>query len=119
MQAGVKNACEKAHYVNMEEPTLFLEEPTLFLSDVPSVQFSTDREWIESCDMSEEGGRLSAWFPGARDCGVREDVVGLGSYGRLLTVLLTDECDSEAKDDSEVEDDYIDRWKQGIFRPKR
>jgi hypothetical protein len=46
-------------------------------------------------------------------------VVGLGNYGRLLTVLLTDECDSEAKDDSEVEDDYIDRWKQGIFRPKR
>jgi len=86
---------------------------------VPSVRFSRDREWIEACDMSEEGGRLSAWFPGARDCEVQEDVVGLGNYGRLLTVLLTEECDSEVKDDREDEDDYIDRWKQGIFRSKR
>ncbi len=44
---------------------------------------------------------------------VREDVVGLGIYGWLLTVLGAD-CETDADDDDEVvEDDYIERWKRG------
>jgi Zn-dependent peptidase ImmA (M78 family) len=86
--------------------------------NVPSARFSTDREWIEACNISEEGGQLSAWFPGGRDREVEEDVVGLGSYGRLLTVLMTDAPETEEDDDGEEQDDYIDRWKRGIFRGK-
>jgi hypothetical protein len=47
---------------------------------------------------------------------VEEDVIGLGSYGRLLTVLLTEELDSEDEDEVEDGDEYIDRWKNGVFR---
>ncbi len=46
-------------------------------------------------------------------------MVGLGSYERLLTVLMTEETESEDDDKEEDQDDYIDRWKQGIFRGKR
>jgi Zn-dependent peptidase ImmA (M78 family) len=89
-------------------------------SEVPSKRFSTDLEWIRACHIAEEGGRLSAWFPGTRDREVEEDVVGLGSYERLLTVLMTEETESGDDDDDEGgQDDYIDRWKQGIFRGKR
>lgn len=87
--------------------------------NVPSARFSTDREWIEACSISEEGGQLAAWFPGVRDREAEEDVVGLGSYGRLLTVLMTDASEAEEDDDAEEQDDYIDRWKNGIFRGKR
>lgn len=88
-------------------------------SAVPSTRFSTDLEWVRDCRIAEEGGRLSAWFPGTRDCEVEEDVVGLGSYERLLTVLMTDEAETEEDDDEGEQDDYIDRWKQGVFRGKR
>ena len=85
----------------------------------PVLRVERGTEWIRDCRIAEEGGRLSAWFPGTRDCELEEDVVGLGSYERLLTVLMTDEAEAEEADDEEEQDDYIDRWKQGIFRGKR
>jgi hypothetical protein len=66
-----------------------------------------------------ESGAIAAWFPGARDREVEEDVVGLGSYERLLTVLMTEEAETEDDNDEGEQDDYIDRWKQGIFPGKR
>jgi hypothetical protein len=87
--------------------------------DVPSARFSKDREWVEACKISEEGCLLSAWFPNVSDREVEEDVVGLGSYGRLLTVLMTEEVEAEEAEENEGEDDYVDRWKQGFYRPKR
>jgi Zn-dependent peptidase ImmA (M78 family) len=87
--------------------------------EAPSKRFSSELEWIKAGQIAEEGGRLSAWFPGARDREVEEDVVGLGSYERLLTVLMTEETESDDDDNEEDQDDYIDRWKQGIFRGKR
>ena len=42
---------------------------------------------------------------------VEEDVVGLGSYERLLTVLMTEETAQEEEDSEVDQDDYIDRWK--------
>jgi Zn-dependent peptidase ImmA (M78 family) len=89
-------------------------------SDVTSKSFSTNLEWIRTCHIAEERERLSAWFPGTRDREVEEDIVGLGSYERLLTVLMTEETDWGDDDDDEAEqDDYVDRWERGIFRGKR
>ena len=88
-------------------------------SSAPSTKFSGNRDWIEACNVSEEGARLSAWFPAVRDRDVEEDVVGLGSYGRLLTVLVTQEIDEAEEEERDVEDGYIDRWKHGYFRSKR
>jgi len=88
-------------------------------SNVPSKRFSTELDWIRSCQISEEGGRLASWFPAVQDRDVEEDVVGLGSYERLLTVLVTEETDFEGEADEDDEDDYIDRWKQGFFRGKK
>lgn len=88
-------------------------------SHTSSKRYSTNVEWIAAGHIAEEGGRLAAWFPGARDREVEEDIVGLGSYERLLTVLMTEEESSAQEDEEEEQDDYIDRWKTGIFRGKR
>ncbi len=85
----------------------------------PSKRYSSELDWIRAGNIAEEGGQLSAWFPGAPNWEVEEDVVGLGSYERLLTVLVTEGTESEDDDNEEDQDDYIDRWKQGIFRAKR
>lgn len=87
--------------------------------DVASARFSTRFDWIRAGEIAEEGSRLASWFPGLADRNVEEDIVGLGSYERLLTVLLTDEAPSEEEEEGEEQDDYIDRWKEGRFRSKR
>lgn len=87
--------------------------------NVPSARFCTRFDWIGACEVAEEGSRLAQWFPGIADRDVEEDIVGLGTYERLLTILVTEQTDSEENDDADGDDDYIDRWKQGIFRSKR
>ena len=88
-------------------------------SSVPSARFSRQSDWIRAGEMAEEGSRLARWFPDIADREVEEDVVGLGSYGRLLTVLVTEELKAEEDAQDDEPDDYIDRWKRGVFRSKK
>jgi hypothetical protein len=88
-------------------------------TDVPSSESATDLDWIRRCEVTRERARLCAWFSGADGREVEEDIVGLGSYERLLTVLLTEETELDEAGGEEPEDDYIERWKRGVFRGKR
>jgi hypothetical protein len=53
-----------------------------------------------------EGGytSLDEWFDDGPELEMKEDVVGLGSYGRTLTVLFTSEALDDGDDDSESDD---------------
>ena len=51
--------------------------------------------------------------------GYEEDIAGLGSYGRLLTVLITDAVREDIEEDTDEDDNYIERWEKGIFRPRK
>jgi hypothetical protein len=87
---------------------------------VLSARFSTQLDWIRAGETAEDSGSLQRWFPDMKDREVQEDIVGLGSYERLLTVLITDDPEVEGDDDDGEEgDNCIDRWKQGIFRAKK
>jgi Zn-dependent peptidase ImmA (M78 family) len=58
-------------------------------------------------------GRLNDWMGGDRVYPVREEVVGLGQYGRTLTVLTSASLRAEKGydyDDEEDEDEAIERW---------
>lgn len=57
---------------------------------------------VESSLHQEGATFLDAWFEGAPEIEVNEDVVGLGSYGKTLTVLFTEEL---LEDDDVYEDD--------------
>ena len=62
---------------------------------------------------------LNEWFDGAPRIEMKEDVVGLGHYGKTLTVLFTRETLTEEetqKDDAEEEEyegGYIPSWRRG------
>jgi len=89
--------------------------------NVPTYALSSDTEWIRCSNVALEGSLLNQWFPDANEQEVEEDVVGLGSYDRTLTVLIT-EPDPEEEDDEDNEergDGYIERMKEGIFRPRK
>lgn len=49
---------------------------------------------VLASDECDGEGNLAEWFDGAPDVRVTEEVVGLGAYGRLLTILTCDELRS-------------------------
>lgn len=56
----------------------------------------------------EETSNLQHWFGGRRSIEISEDVVGLGRYGKTLTVLY--DIDIPAPEDEEDEQSLIDSW---------
>jgi len=88
-------------------------------SKIPSSARSLDEEWITTCDIAEEGSLLNDWFPGAPALEAEEDIVGLGSYGRLLTILLPEWNPEEEEEEDSKSDDWTERWEKGYFRGKR
>lgn len=87
--------------------------------NVPTHRLGSDDDWIDSCEIALEGSVLNQWFPDCLRQDVEEDVVGLGSYGRTLTVLVTNPSSEEEDEDVEEKDDYIERWKEGRLRPRK
>lgn len=97
----------------------WLRRDALLPQRVPSVNLGVDRDWVARCAIVEEGACLCDWFSGAPNLEVEEDIVGLGSYGRLLTVLITDWAEEEHEEDETGYDSYIERMKMGVFRKRK
>ena len=53
--------------------------------------FNEDQNNILSGTKVESVSYLDAWFSGAQSEEVSEDIVGLGQYGKTLTVLFCEE----------------------------
>jgi hypothetical protein len=62
-----------------------------------TARFHEDPTNIESAKRHEGSSHLAKWFDGAPEVEMDEDVVGLGDYGKVLTILFTE----EALDDEE------------------
>lgn len=69
-----------------------------------TAKFNTNFENIEEARRDEGYTWLNEWLDGAPEVEMKEDVVGLGSYGRTLTVLHTSEAIEEYEE--EDDDDY-------------
>jgi hypothetical protein len=73
-----------------------------FLPDGTTATFNADAANISDARREDGCSYLSDWFDGAPDVEVNEDVVGLGNYGKTLTILFTDE---DLEDEDEADDD--------------
>jgi len=94
-----------------------LERPrngSLISSDVATRIFNQDKSNIKTGRRVESTSQLSDWFGGKWDIELTEEVVGLGSYGRTLTVLTPSEhLDIEAlQAEEELEESWIPRFKK-------
>lgn len=65
-------------------------------------RFNANPANIEQAAQDEGTCHLDDWFDGAPQVEVNEDVIGLGSYGKTLTVLFTDD---ELEDENEYDDE--------------
>lgn len=77
-----------------------------------TARFNQSPERIAQAARSESDIDIMDWLGGRRSVEATEEVVGLGSYGKTLTVLtcpsLVDETYQDEDDDDE--EDLIDRW---------
>jgi hypothetical protein len=79
-----------------------------------TAKFNREVTRIERCEDTEGCCSLTDWFQNAPDAEIQEDVVGLGHYGKTLTVLFADELPTE--DDEYEEEDMViglpsSRWR--------
>lgn len=76
--------------------------------DTPTYHFNQDPNNVRFGCRVQETSNLQQWLGGRRSIEIREDIVGLGSYGRTLTVLY----DLDIPDDDEEEDErnLIESW---------
>ena len=68
-----------------------------------TARFNHDRSNRGTCNCDTATCSLNDWFERAPDVEFKEDVVGLGHYGKTLTVLFTDEVLTE--DDEQDDED--------------
>ncbi len=61
-----------------------------------TLKFNENEAFVTEARRVDGSSRLSDWFEGAPDVEVNEDVLGLGTYGKTLTVIYTDQ-DIEAE----------------------
>jgi hypothetical protein len=67
---------------------------------------------VKSAARAGGTSNLQDWFGGRHDIEVTEDVVGLGSYGRTLTLLY--EIDLPGAEEREEEESMHDSWTPGF-----
>lgn len=76
-------------------------------SDSVTADFNAEAENIARGRQAEGQSCLQDWFSGPHRQEILEEVVGLGSYGKTLTVLTGMEPPDEMEDE---EDDLEESW---------
>jgi len=80
--------------------------------------FNKDPQNVSSARRVMSSSTLGAWFDGGEDVELTEEVIGLGEYGRTLTVLSADSLPDpvEEREESQEDDDEnllpSQRWRQ-------
>jgi len=76
--------------------------------DTPTHTFNLDADNVRRAARVEDASNLQKWFGGSRSAEISEDAVGLGSYGKTLTVLY--DIDIPDAEDEEDEAALIESW---------
>ena len=80
----------------------------------PTLAFNRDLDKVRRADRIEETSDLQTWFGGAQSIELREDVIGLGRYGKTLTVLHGIEFpeDQDEDDDQALTESWTPRFRR-------
>ena len=70
-----------------------------------TARFNRDSARVERAEKVETDCSLSDWFEQAPAIDFQEDIVGLGHYGKSLTVLFTEEALRDEDENEDEEDD--------------
>ena len=104
-------------YAIMSDPFMdirgldWIRKGTRLPMDSVTATFNADKRRVERGERSEGTATLQSWFNGPHRQEVFEEVIGLGDYGRTLTVLTGIEMPDEDDDDeNDIEDSWTPRF---------
>lgn len=80
----------------------------------PTYEFNRDTANVSGGQRREESSNLQNWFGGSRQSELSEDIVGLGRYGRTLTVLHS--ITLPEPEDEEDEQALMESWTPQFHR---
>lgn len=79
-----------------------------------TARLNADPARVRSADRDEEEIDICDWLGGNRSVAATEEVIGLGSYGKTLTVLscpaLVEETFRDDDEEDEDDEDLVERW---------
>ncbi|HDR9017861.1 ImmA/IrrE family metallo-endopeptidase [Burkholderia multivorans] len=76
-----------------------------------TARFNADGSRVARAERDEEEIDVLDWLGGKRSSIVKEEVIGLGRYGKTLTVLSSRKIGQEAyADEGDDEEDLVERW---------
>jgi len=77
-----------------------------------TLELNRNAKRIAQADRGEANIDIMDWLGGSRSVEATEEVIGLGRYGRTLTVLSCPSLIEEAyqEDEGEDDEDLVDRW---------
>lgn len=75
-------------------------------------RFNADTDNVADGERSSEETDLRDWFGGARKLPGTEEVIGLGTYGKTLTVLTTDIDEEDEDEDEDLERSWTPRFRR-------
>jgi hypothetical protein len=76
--------------------------------NTPTFAFNQNGENVRRAARVEDGSNLQEWFGGRHSIEISEDIIGLGRYGKTLTVLY--DMDLPDEEDQQEEADLIESW---------
>ena len=80
-----------------------------------TLAFNEDPERILRAEREQEVSDLQDWFGGDRSLSATEQVIGLGSYGKTLTVLTALDLDEQVEKIQE-EEEFVESWTPRLRR---
>ena len=82
--------------------------------NTPTFTFNRDPNNVRRAHRIEHESDLQTWFGGSGSIELREDVIGLGGYGKTLTVLHGIELpdDQEEDDDESLTESWTPRFRR-------
>lgn len=112
--AIVVSTADKIDYCCMSDAFKEIDRITWLRKSQPiprtssTFQFNLDPTKVQRGARTQGTSDLQEWFSSDRSIEITEDVVGLGSYGKTLTVLYDIELPDEEEEDEE--DSLIESW---------
>lgn len=88
----------------------WLRKGTPVPANVLTARFNAKRERILGAERAADDVDVMDWLGGTVSKTVAEEVIGLGSYGKTLTVLSSTSIGQEEPDEDEEEQDLVESW---------
>ena len=91
----------------------WISKGTPLPADSVTLGFNTDQSKVMRAKRAEGTSDFQGWFDGQHRQDVTEEVIGLGSYGKTLTVLTGMESPEEIEDDeADLEESWTPRFRR-------